>query len=87
MVGGTELSGTNRSYYERIGVSFEFPNLYLKLTAAENLKFFASLYRNADPDIDRILDSVGLLEDRNKRGRGFFKGNEDAAEFLPRPDK
>ncbi len=31
-------------YYQRIGVSFELPNHYQKLTGLENLRFFASLY-------------------------------------------
>ena len=30
-------------YYQRIGVSFELPNHYQKLTGLENLRFFASL--------------------------------------------
>ena len=34
----------NRAYYEQIGVSFELPSLYLRLTALENLKLFAALY-------------------------------------------
>ena len=38
-------------YYERIGVSFELPNHYQKLTGLENLRFFESLYsgETADP--------------------------------------
>lgn len=30
--------------YEKIGVGFELPNHFLKLTGEDNLKFFASLY-------------------------------------------
>jgi fluoroquinolone transport system ATP-binding protein len=39
---GKDLKKWGADYYERIGVSFELPNHYLKLTAAENL---ASLSR------------------------------------------
>ena len=41
---GRDLPSWKSDYYERIGVSFEFPNHYSKLTGIENLKYFASLY-------------------------------------------
>ena len=41
---GKEIKKAERSLYNRIGVAFEFPNLYDKLTAVENLKLFASFY-------------------------------------------
>jgi fluoroquinolone transport system ATP-binding protein len=39
-----ELSSWNGDYYSHIGVGFELPNHYLKLTGEENLKLFASFY-------------------------------------------
>ena len=39
---GKDLSEWGPEYYEQIGVSFEHPNHYLKLTALENLSYFAS---------------------------------------------
>ncbi|MCH8874532.1 ATP-binding cassette domain-containing protein, partial [candidate division KSB1 bacterium] len=39
---GKNLLDWNSDYYEHIGVSFEFPNHYLKLTAIENLTYFGS---------------------------------------------
>ena len=39
-------------YYQRIGVSFELPNHYQKLTGLENLRFFASLYDVDDAGSD-----------------------------------
>ena len=41
---GRELKDWGQDYYEHIGVSFELPNHYLKLTALENLNYFQSLY-------------------------------------------
>ena len=32
------------SFYEKIGVLFEFPYLYTNLSAVDNLKYFASFY-------------------------------------------
>src|SRR4051812_40405983 len=41
---GRDLAGWGQDYYEQIGVSFELPNHYLKLTALENLEYFRALY-------------------------------------------
>jgi len=40
MYEGKTLSEMGKSFYNRIGVSFENPNLYEKLTGLENLRFF-----------------------------------------------
>mgnify|MGYP001330824619 CR=1 FL=1 len=61
-------------YYERIGVSFEFPNHYLKLTAAENLATFAALYRGPTRDPVAVLDAVALAADADRRVAQFSKG-------------
>ena len=37
---GRDLRQWGNDYYERLGVSFEFPNHHLKLTALENLSYF-----------------------------------------------
>jgi len=41
---GRDVASWRPEYYEKIGVSFEVPNHYLKLTALENLSYFRSLY-------------------------------------------
>ena len=41
------LSQWGADLYRSIGVSFEAPNHYLKLTARENLEYFRSLYDGA----------------------------------------
>ncbi len=61
-------------YYERIGVSFELPNHYSKLTARENLQFFASLYSGETEDPASLLDMVGLIRDADTRVARFSKG-------------
>lgn len=60
--------------YRRIGVSFEAPNHYLKLTARENLSLFAALYGSGPDDIESLLDNVGLSADADKRVSEFSKG-------------
>jgi fluoroquinolone transport system ATP-binding protein len=61
-------------YYQRIGVSFELPNHYQKLTGLENLRFFASLYDVDTLDPMELLDSVGLADDANVRVGKYSKG-------------
>ncbi len=71
---GRELSAWGQDYYQHIGVSFELPNHYLKLTARENLGFFATLYDGGAYDPDEVLEWVGLAESAGKRVAKFSKG-------------
>jgi fluoroquinolone transport system ATP-binding protein len=61
-------------YYQRVGVSFELPNHYQKLTGLENLRFFASLYGVDTLDPMELLDAVGLADDANIRVGKYSKG-------------
>ena len=42
-------------YYQRIGVSFQLPNHYQKLTGLETLRFFPLLYYGETPDPQALL--------------------------------
>ena len=61
-------------YYERIGVSFESPNHYLKLTAIENLTYFSSLYSGKTQLPKTLLELVDLTEDGGKLVSQCSKG-------------
>ncbi len=69
-----DLHGIRSDYYEEIGVSFEFPNLYLKLSAFENLKYFASLFSGQTEEPRALLERVGLAQDADLRVSQFSKG-------------
>jgi fluoroquinolone transport system ATP-binding protein len=71
---GRDLRAWDRSYYRRIGVSFEAPNHYLKLTARENLRLFAGLHGAGTQDPDALLEQVGLQQDADKLVGEFSKG-------------
>lgn len=71
---GQSLQDLGRSYYERIGVSFELPTLYLRLTARENLALFAALYDRPTRNPDELLDLVDLGEAADQRVETFSKG-------------
>ncbi|MBB6380549.1 fluoroquinolone transport system ATP-binding protein [Pseudonocardia eucalypti] len=73
-VWGREPGAWGPEYYQRIGVSFELPNHYLKLTALENLRFFASLYAGETEDPMKLLERVDLAEHAHTRVGKFSKG-------------
>ncbi len=74
LVWGRDPHAWGADYYQRIGVSFELPNHYLKLTGAENLRFFASLYEGSSLDPAHLLDAVGLADAADTRVGKYSKG-------------
>jgi len=78
---GKNLKSYNKSYYEEIGVGFEMPVHFSKLTAAENIDFFKKLYKSPI-DTDDLLRRVGLYEDRNKKVSEFSKGMKVRLNFV-----
>jgi fluoroquinolone transport system ATP-binding protein len=74
LVWGKDPVAWGQDYYQRIGVSFELPNHYLKLTGIENLRFFASLYGVATRDPRELLAAVGLADAADSRVGKYSKG-------------
>ncbi|HKL42723.1 MAG TPA: ABC transporter ATP-binding protein [Clostridia bacterium] len=77
-----ERKDWDSNFYEKIGVAFEFPNMYLKLTAKENLTLIQSYYQNTQGDIDYYLEKVGLLKDKNRKVSEFSKGMKMRLNFV-----
>ncbi|WP_042220816.1 ABC transporter ATP-binding protein [Oceanobacillus manasiensis] len=69
-----EVSQVKRSYYERIGVAFEFPNFYQRLTAMENLSLFRSLYTGETVAPEELLMEMGLNESARMKVSAYSKG-------------
>lgn len=63
--------------YEHIGVSFEFPNHYGKLSGKENLRYFGALYRSQVHQPDELLEWVGLQEDGDMLVSQYSKGMQN----------
>ena len=84
-----DLRQWRSDYYERIGVSFELPNHYVKLTARENLALFASLYETPQSP-ESALEAVRLLEHAHETVAQLSKGMKVrlslARALLNRPD-
>ncbi len=68
-----DLKSFNDAFYEEIGVCFEMPISFSKLTAMENLEFFQKLYKN-HAEIQPLMERLGLWEDRNKLVGEYSKG-------------
>lgn len=82
LVDGVEVRNHDNRFYENIGIDFEFPSLYEKLTARQNLAFFGSLYSGKLRDIDELLASVELSQDGDKRVSAYSKGMKSRLNFI-----
>jgi fluoroquinolone transport system ATP-binding protein len=78
---GKNLRSWKTDLYNRIGVGFELPNHYQKLTAIENLELFASFYRRRTIPTMQLLRLVDLEEDANQRVATFSKGMKSKLNF------
>ncbi len=78
---GKNLQDYGKDFYQEIGVGFEMPVHFSKLTAEENLNFFKKLYQS-NADTDELLKKVGLYEDKNKKVNEFSKGMKVRLNFV-----
>lgn len=81
-VAGRELREWGDELYERIGVQFEIPNHYLKLTGRENLSYFAALYAGDTVGADELLGRVGLRDAADQRVGAYSKGMRGRLGFV-----
>jgi ABC-2 type transport system ATP-binding protein len=75
-VGGHDPSGEPERVHEIIGLLTESPGFYERLTAEQNLTYFARFYERVDVPsaVVRSLDRIGLSERRRDRVGTFSKG-------------
>lgn len=77
------LKDWGNEYFEKIGVGFELPNHYLKLTAKENLQLFSSFYPSSSlRNFDDLFEVFGLAPDANKKVEEFSKGMKMRLNFI-----
>jgi len=69
------------NFFNQIGVSFEHPNLYGKLTGYENLKYYAGLFDVETVDPMVLLERVALKDDAHKRAGSYSKGMKQRLVF------
>ncbi len=78
---GEDLNSYQDDFYEDIGVGFELPVHFSKLTGLENMKFFQRLYKS-HANIEDLLDKVGLLEDKDRLVGEYSKGMKMRLNFV-----
>ncbi|MFY9358906.1 MAG: ABC transporter ATP-binding protein [Bacillota bacterium] len=78
---GKNLKALDKSFYEEIGVGFEMPVHFTKLTALENMKFFSGFYRQT-ANIQDLMERVGLWDYRDVKVGEFSKGMKVRLNFV-----
>ncbi len=78
---GKDLSTYDNTFYEDIGVGFELPVHFSKLTGAENMAFFSKLYKK-QVDVGPLLKRVGLYEDKDRLVGEYSKGMKMRLNFV-----
>ncbi len=92
-VAGREIAAWGPEIYAGIGIGFETPNLYLKLTGRENLEFALALhaarrsrtvFSSANPgtDIDSAVKRLGLQDAVDARVETYSKGMRMRLAFI-----
>ncbi len=86
---GRDIGRDDPALQAQIGVCFEEKNLYLEMSALENLNFYASLFGIRKPASLELLRRVGLADRAGERVRNFSKGMRQrlmiARAFINRP--
>lgn len=78
---GRDLKTLKKSFYEEIGVGFEMPVHFSKMTGEENMRFFASFYKN-NANLQELMERVGLWEQRGIRVEEYSKGMKVRLNFV-----
>ncbi len=77
-----EAKAWGREFYQKIGVGFELPNHFNKLSALENLNLFASFYGKETQDPLELLQLVGLENAARQMVSNFSKGMKMRLNFV-----
>ncbi len=71
---GQDITRERTAVQGEIGVCFEEKNLYLNMSARENLAFFADLFGLKNVDTTELLRRVDLADRADDRPKDFSKG-------------
>ncbi len=80
-VAGYDVKRLERKMFNQIGMSFEQSNVYSKMTALENLKFYSKLFDVPTRSPEELLELVGLSGKGNVRAGEFSKGMKHRLTF------
>ena len=78
---GRPLASLGRNFFAEIGVSFEHPNLFPRLSGLENLRAFLGLYPGPHDDPEELMRRVGLGDAVDKKAEDYSKGMKQRLGF------
>lgn len=78
---GKDFKSYGNDFFEDVGVGFELPVHFNKLTGAENMAFFQNLYKTK-ADVDALLKAVGLHKDKDRLVAEYSKGMKMRLNFV-----
>jgi ABC-2 type transport system ATP-binding protein len=73
-VAGCDVVTERQQLKPRIGVVFDSQNIYERMSARENLVFYARLYRIQKPRVEEVLAQVGLTERASDKVQKYSNG-------------
>lgn len=73
-IDGESVKNRSERLFNLMGVSFEQPNVYRKLTGLENLEFYARLFSVPTENPKKLLQMVGLEDAMYKKAGDYSKG-------------
>lgn len=73
-VAGYDIKTERELIKPRIGVIFEYQNLYVRISARDNLKFMRSLYGVDRARVAQVLELVGLKDRADEKLKRFSNG-------------
>lgn len=73
-VAGYDIVSQRVQLKPRIGVVFDTQNLYERMSARENLVFYARLYRIKRSRVDEVLEQVGMSERAGDKVQKYSNG-------------
>lgn len=80
-VAGYDVSHIKNEMFNRIGMSFEQSNVYSKMTAKENLSFYAKLFDVETRDPMELIELVGLGGKEDIKAGSYSKGMKHRLTF------
>ncbi|MDO5714832.1 MAG: ABC transporter ATP-binding protein [Tissierellia bacterium] len=78
---GDDIHNLSKERFNKIGMSFEQSNVYSKLTAKENLDFYAKLFDVPTTSSEKLLKMVGLADKAKVKAGEFSKGMKHRLTF------
>ena len=73
-VAGYDIESQANRIKPLINLVFEEPNLYVRLTGRENLRFFSRLYGVAAARVEELLATVGLADAADRKVKTYSSG-------------